>query len=70
MTGKVQRGGKGVRSLKLPRNWQKAPLSLLADVQTGIAKGKRVKGSPISLPYLRVANVQDGYVDLSVEAVS
>lgn len=52
-------------SLKLPKNWQKAPLSLLADIQTGIAKGKRVKGSPISLPYLRVANVQDGYVDLS-----
>ncbi|MGQ4810318.1 hypothetical protein NKDENANG_03775 [Candidatus Entotheonellaceae bacterium PAL068K] len=55
-----------MHSPNLPKNWQKAPLSMLSDVQTGIAKGKRVKGSPISLPYLRVANVQDGYVDLSV----
>ena len=55
-----------MRSPKLPKGWRKAPLSSLSDVQTGIAKGKRVNGSPISLPYLRVANVQDGYVDLSV----
>ena len=55
-----------MHSPKLPKDWQKIPLSLLSDVQTGLAKGKRVNGSPISLPYLRVANVQDGYVDLSV----
>ena len=55
-----------MRSPKPPKGWRKAPLSSLSDVQTGIAKGKRVNGLPISLPYLRVANVQDGHVDLSV----
>ena len=55
-----------MHSPKLPKDWRKVPLSLLSDIQTGLAKGKRVNGSPISLPYLRVANVQDGYVDLSV----
>lgn len=37
----------------------------VAKVQTGIAKGKKPNGESISLPYLRVANVQDGYLDLS-----
>jgi len=38
----------------------------VAVVQTGIAKGKPTTNSDgVALPYLRVANVQDGYVDLS-----
>ncbi len=50
----------------LPAGWKSAPLERVADVQTGIAKGKPVNGASISVPYLRVANVQDGHVDLSV----
>jgi type I restriction enzyme, S subunit len=35
-------------------------------VQTGIAKGRKFADKHIlNLPYLRVANVQDGYLDLS-----
>lgn len=49
-----------------PKGWMKVPLASLATVQTGIAKGKLAISSPISLPYLRVANVQDGRVDLTV----
>jgi type I restriction enzyme S subunit len=54
-----------MRNVKAPEGWTYRPLSDLADVQTGIAKGKEVNGSAVSLPYLRVANVQDGHVDLS-----
>ena len=50
---------------KLPIGWERHTLSELAHVQTGLAKGKEVNGSSVSLPYLRVANVQDGHVDLS-----
>ena len=41
------------------------PLFELADVRTGLAKGKSTKGIAIKVPYLRVANVQDGRLDLS-----
>lgn len=50
----------------LPRGWKQARLEDVATVQTGLAKGKSVAGNSLELPYLRVANVQDGFVDLSV----
>ncbi len=50
----------------LPVGWRKTLLENVAEVQTGIAKGKGVSGETVTIPYLRVANVQDGYVDLSV----
>ncbi len=50
----------------LPNGWKKTALESLAVVQTGIAKGKQTSGETATLPYLRVANVQDGHVDLSV----
>jgi len=49
-----------------PHGWNKTPLADVAEVQTGIAKGKPINGASVTLPYLRVANVQDGHVDLSV----
>lgn len=52
--------------LQLPSNWTQTALDHVAEVQTGIAKGKSVNGSTVSIPYLRVANVQDGHVDLSI----
>lgn len=50
----------------LPAGWRKALLENVAEVQTGIAKGKVGSDATITMPYLCVANVQDGYVDLSV----
>jgi len=50
---------------QIPRHWQVLPLKRLATVRTGVAKGKDLRGvASISVPYLRVANVQDGYLDL------
>jgi type I restriction enzyme S subunit len=47
-----------------PRDWDIRPLRELGSVQTGLAKGRKVAGEVIALPYLRVANVQDGRLDL------
>jgi type I restriction enzyme S subunit len=50
----------------VPEHWRVAPLRYVAKVQTGVAKGKDLDGrASVTLPYLRVANVQDGYVDLT-----
>lgn len=51
--------------VKVPSGWTKKKLEEVARIQTGIAKGKKSIEEPITLPYLRVANVQDGYLDLS-----
>jgi type I restriction enzyme, S subunit len=47
-----------------PKGWQNKPLQQVAVIQTGIAKGSKKIKTPLKLPYLRVANVQDGYLDL------
>jgi type I restriction enzyme S subunit len=50
---------------EVPEHWEVTPLKHLATVQTGIAKGKDLEGiETVDVPYLRVANVQDGYLDL------
>jgi type I restriction enzyme, S subunit len=49
-----------------PESWKVTPLSEVAEVQTGVAKGRRFDNSDVvEVPYLRVANVQDGHLDLS-----
>lgn len=45
--------------------WFVRPLCEVAEVRTGVAKGKKGLKEPVELPYLRVANVQDGHIDLS-----
>jgi type I restriction enzyme S subunit len=51
---------------EVPVHWQLKRLKFVAKVQTGLAKGKDHGGSAtIEVPYLRVANVQDGYLDLT-----
>lgn len=45
--------------------WPVRSLSEIGELQTGLAKGKVPSGPVIEVPYLRVANVQDGFVDLS-----
>lgn len=50
---------------RIPVGWNCALLEEVATIQTGIAKNSNSKGDMISVPYLRVANVQDGYLDLT-----
>lgn len=49
-------------------DWEVARLEDVAHIQTGIAKNQnKIQDTQdtVELPYLRVANVQDGYLDLS-----
>ncbi|MFN4264261.1 MAG: type I restriction endonuclease subunit S [Aquabacterium sp.] len=50
---------------EVPAHWEVKALKFVATVQTGVAKGKDNKGKEtVVVPYLRVANVQDGYLAL------
>jgi type I restriction enzyme S subunit len=49
-----------------PKTWRRCPLRQYADVAGGITLGRKLDDKlAIDLPYLRVANVQDGYLDLT-----
>lgn len=49
----------------LPADWDVIELAKRATIQSGIAKNANaVLRDPVAVPYLRVANVQDGYLDL------
>ena len=49
----------------LPQGWELKRLKHLAQVRSGLAKGKDNGSNPtVELPYLRVANVQEGSLDL------
>jgi type I restriction enzyme, S subunit len=49
-----------------PNAWPQRPLSAVADVISGVAKGRKLDPrEAIELPYMRVANVKDGYLDLA-----
>lgn len=45
-------------------SWKKHLLSTVSSLQTGLMKGKKYTGKTVELPYLRVANVQDGFLRL------
>lgn len=52
---------------KLPDGWVWASLDMLGEIASGVAKGSKI-GADIEVrevPYLRVANVQRGFLDLS-----
>lgn len=51
--------------LLLPEGWKQVPLGELAEVRTGLSKNAKREGPTVKRPYLRVANVQDGSLDLS-----
>lgn len=48
----------------IPRGWRLISLKRIADIQTGLTLGKTYDGPLVERPYLRVANVQDGHLDL------
>ncbi|MFN9814414.1 MAG: DUF559 domain-containing protein [Burkholderiales bacterium] len=52
---------------ELPEGWVWASLDMLGEIASGVAKGSKI-GADIKVrevPYLRVANVQRGFLDLS-----
>lgn len=54
----------------VPEHWYMKRLKFIANVQTGIAKGKDYGDrQTLEVPYLRVANVQDGHLDLEEVAL-
>lgn len=50
----------------IPVEWKVKPLYKVSEIVSGVTLGNKFEGlKTIELPYLRVANVQDGYLDLS-----
>jgi type I restriction enzyme S subunit len=48
-----------------PKRWPEARLEDAADIASGITKGRKLNGQPTTrVPYMRVANVQDGHIRL------
>ena len=61
----VQAGLQQTEIGPIPMDWQVEPLAKVAEIRSGIAKNvNSVLQDAIEVPYLRVANVQDGYLDL------
>ena len=49
----------------IPKEWEVKPLGVLAEIVSGVTLGSKGEISDgVGVPYLRVANVQDGYFDL------
>ncbi len=49
-----------------PKGWPIVDLSKVSQVISGVAKGRKLDpAQSIELPYMRVANVKDGYLDLA-----
>ncbi|ECG1390576.1 TPA_asm: restriction endonuclease subunit S [Salmonella enterica subsp. houtenae serovar 45:g,z51:-] len=54
------------KPFELPEGWEWCLFEDVVDIQSGITKGRNLANRKlISIPYLRVANVQRGYLDLS-----
>jgi len=50
---------------EVPAHWEVKRLKWIAEIQGGLALSSgKILTNPVTLPYLRVANVQDGYLDL------
>lgn len=76
ITQAVTKGVRGEREMKdsgvewigmVPKEWRKTQLRHCATIKSGITLGKSYSKDTILIerPYLRVANVQGGYVDLN-----
>jgi len=48
-----------------PMGWKSTKLENISDIVSGVTKGRKIKsGDVFDIPYMRVANVQAGYLDL------
>lgn len=76
ITQAVTKGVRGERAMKdsgvewvgeIPKEWRKTQLHHCATIKSGITLGKSYSKDTVLIerPYLRVANVQGGYVDLN-----
>lgn len=76
ITQAVTKGVRGEREMKdsgvewigeIPKEWRKTQLHHCATIKSGITLGKSYRKDTVLIerPYLRVANVQGGYVDLN-----
>lgn len=51
---------------ELPESWTWIKLGQISEIVGGVTKGRKLTGrKTVTIPYLRVANVQDGYLDLN-----
>lgn len=51
---------------ELPNEWDAVPLGEAGEIASGVTLGRKFFNEPTrQVPYLRVANVKDGYLDLS-----
>lgn len=51
----------------LPEGWEWVRFEDIVEISSGVTKGRKLNGKEkVVLPYLRVANVQRGYLDLDV----
>lgn len=50
--------------LRLPSGWRVMALDQVAHIRSGVTVSKKKLKNPVRLPYLRVANVQAGHLDL------
>jgi type I restriction enzyme S subunit len=47
-----------------PMEWSESRLDAIADIVSGITKGRKVKTTELTeVPYMAVSNVKDGYID-------
>jgi type I restriction enzyme, S subunit len=54
------------RLIDLPEGWEWSSLGAIGEIVGGVTVDKKRRpNNPITVPYLRVANVQRGYLDLS-----
>lgn len=70
----LQRAGRNLARMRrsvvmsvFQRDWPEVELGDVADISGGITKNKRLEADPssVEVPYLRVANVQRGFLDLT-----
>lgn len=48
-----------------PKDWEEVPLHGIANIVSGVTKGRNFYGKKtVYIPYMRVANIQDGHIDL------
>lgn len=53
----------------IPESWELVSLKRISVIQGGLTLGKEYHGPLVERPYLRVGNVQDGYLNLSSVSV-
>jgi type I restriction enzyme, S subunit len=63
--GLTSKGRQATDFGSIPAHWEVDLLEQCGEVQTGVAKGRKISNGELAeVPYLRVANVQDGRLDL------